>query len=108
MVNTEAVATMTAGELAGKLGWDAVADLALSADSGVTILADGTVNGLERGMLVANIAHLSTVQMLDALADEVVWHHYNTPIEPARHGITVDEAREIASVDPALVYVTAR
>lgn len=71
MANMEAVATMTAGALARKLGWDVVADLALGADSEVTILADGTVNGLERGTLVADVARLSTAQMLDALSDYV-------------------------------------
>lgn len=32
-------------------------------------------------------------------------HKFSDPIEPARHGLTVDEARAVAAFDPGLIYI---
>jgi hypothetical protein len=34
-------------------------------------------------------------------------HHYTTPIEEARDGISIDEAEEIAAADPGLIWAVA-
>lgn len=41
-----------------------------------------------------------------ATKDGWVLCHYNTPIEPARSGLTVEEAEAIAREDASLVYLT--
>lgn len=33
---------------------------------------------------------------------------YNDPIEDARDGLTLDEARKIASEDPSLIYIEVK
>jgi predicted Zn-ribbon and HTH transcriptional regulator len=52
---------MTAGRLAEILSMEP-SDLALGADAFVSILADGTVNATERGVLIADVMRLDTRQ----------------------------------------------
>jgi hypothetical protein len=54
---------MTAGDLANLMDWDAVADLGVAPEAQVTILADGTVNALERGALIADVARIQGAEL---------------------------------------------
>ncbi len=43
-----------------------------------------------------------------ALAKGLTLNKYADPIEGPRHSLTIDEAREIASEDPALIFLDIR
>ena len=55
------------------------------------------------------MSNIKTITGLDAI--EYAAEHgltlskYNDPIEDAREGLTVEEAREVAAEDPSLIYV---
>ena len=61
------VLTMTAKELAEKLGCDAVEDFSLNPETEVTILPNGIVNAIEKGALIADVARLDTEEMATVL-----------------------------------------
>lgn len=42
-----------------------------------------------------------------AEANGLALNKYNDPIEDARHGLTPDEARKVASEDPSLIWIAA-
>jgi hypothetical protein len=56
-MSTKVIAEMPASTFVGCLGWS-LEDVALSPGTMVTLLNDGTVNALENGKLIANIAQL--------------------------------------------------
>lgn len=53
-----------------------------------------------------NITTLTGYDAIDYASEKgLTLCKYADPIEDARHDVTIDEARDIAFVDPSLIYV---
>lgn len=67
-----------------------------------TINASGSASGLDCGTRKTLTGYAAITY---AESRELRLSKYSDPIEEARDGLTVDEARDVAAEDPSLIYI---